>query len=108
MCDHYSRDCKSSFRCRPCNKKQHSSILPRLSASGSSSAIGLSNPLHHKWDVSTTTVAPVESLVEVPKQVIQSSAATIYAASLNSISSRIPINGSRVGEGLQHGESSSR
>ncbi|XP_062713577.1 uncharacterized protein LOC134290448 [Aedes albopictus] len=88
--EHYSRDCKSSFRCRTCNKKHHSLIHPGFSASGSSSATGAQESIEPQTggsDVSTTTVAPVE----VPQQVIQSSVATIYAANVAAESREVHV-----------------
>nr|XP_029714150.1 uncharacterized protein LOC109417500 [Aedes albopictus] len=88
--EHYSRDCKSSFRCRTCNKKHHSLLHPGFSASGSSSATGAQESIESQTggsDVSTTTVAPVE----VPQQVIQSSVATIYAANVAAESREVHV-----------------
>ncbi|XP_062703649.1 uncharacterized protein LOC134286095 [Aedes albopictus] len=88
--DHYSRDCKSSFRCRTCNKKHHSLLHPGLSASGSNSATAAQECTQSQTggsNVSTTAVVPVDA----PQQVLQSSVATIYAANVTAESREVHV-----------------
>ncbi|XP_055522966.1 uncharacterized protein LOC129717145 [Wyeomyia smithii] len=80
--DHYSRDCNSKYRCRTCSKKHHTLLHPGPSAFGSGSAADaqVSDQSQSGSSVSSTTTT---ATVEIPRQSLQSSVATIYAANIS-------------------------
>ncbi|XP_055543811.1 uncharacterized protein LOC129729327 [Wyeomyia smithii] len=80
--DHYNRDCNSKYRCCTCSKKHHTLLHPGPSASGSGSAADaqVSDQSQSGSSVSSTTTT---ATVEIPRQSLQSSVATIYAANIS-------------------------